>query len=368
MLAKEAYALGVETVDVRYRNVAHEREMFLGAPEEFKLYEPKWVTVRAEEIVAHDGAAVILNGNGRLGIMDDVDPKYPSGFRSAYMKSNEPYSSRRRSMVQPWTIIDVPTEAWAKKLGMSIEELWEFLFTVSGAASGDGLAYAASVNDAIQKRCKILNSLKITRLLFLGKGNNLTVGLSPKAVWLGGRHQAEDGTWFEANWPSFEIFTTPDWRQTEGGIRVTLPSVLSGPVVDGLGVVFTKGRVSAYEATKGKEAFESLITQDEGASQLGEIALVGLDSPLSKYDYPHYCGLLDENKRCHMAFGNAYPAALEGGVTASAEELAELGCNKSEVHHDMMISDKDTYVFAYNAKGEMVAQLIKLGEWTEEFL
>ncbi|MDB5266231.1 MAG: hypothetical protein JWN89_46 [Parcubacteria group bacterium] len=368
VLAKEAYALGVETVDVRYRNPELERAMFLGAPETHKLYEPKWVSVRAQEIVDHDGARIALKGNGDLGVMDDVDPKYPSGFKSAYMKANEPYTSRRMKMLQPWTLVDVPTIAWAKKLGTSIEDLWEFLFTITGADRDDSLAQATVFNSSLSRRCDLLNTLGITTLHFVGEGTDLKVGLSSRARWLGGRKESEDGTWFEPNWPTFEVFTTPDWRKTEGVVRVTMPSVLDGPIVEGLRIWFSEGRVSKFTAQTGSEAFGSLISRDDGAAQLGEVACVGLESALSQYTEPHFCTLLDENKRCHIALGEAYASALKGGPAMSQEDLAEIGCNESGVHHDLMISDETTSIFAYDASGNKVAQLMNEGRWLAEFI
>lgn len=372
VLAEEAYALGVETVDVRYRNPALERAMFRGAPEGFKLYEPKWVSVRAQEIVDRDGARIALNGNGNFGVMDDVDSKYPAMFKSAYFEANEPYTTRRMKHLQPWTVVDVPTVAWAKKLGMSINELWEFLFGITGADREDPLAFAREIDQRIHKRRHKLNELMKGGMRILhfisGDDTNLTVGLSSRAVWCGGSHKMEDGTSFEANWPSFEIFTTPDWRGTEGTVKVTMPSVLYGPIVDGLKVTFDQGRVVDFSASQGADAFGSLINTDVGAAQLGEIALVGLDSPLSKFIAPHFCGLLDENKRCHMAFGEAYASALEGGAQASAEELRMLGCNVSKVHHDMMISDEHTEVWACTEDGHELTRLMLDGRWTEEFL
>lgn len=376
VLAEEAYRLGVETVDLRCRNPWLERAMFRGAPEDFKLYEPKWVTARAEEIVARDGARIALNGNGHLGVMDDVEAKYPSMFQSAYFKANEPYTSRRMAGLQPWTILDVPTIAWAEKLGISIRELWDFLFHVTGADLEDPFVFVSDVDESLQRRCQKLNRLMsqgMRMLHFIG-GNgeegdtNLMVGLSPKARWLGGSKSSEDGTRFEANWPSFEVYTTPDWRKTEGVVKVTMPSSLNGPIVDGLKVEFRNGRIFNFEASAGWHAFFALTSQDDGACQLGEIALVGLDSPLAKYSDPHYCIMLDENKRCHMAFGGAYPSALDGGDTSSPEELRALGCNESDIHHDMMISDEKTTVWACDEDGRELALLIEDGRWTEEFL
>jgi len=376
VLAEEAYRLGVETVDLRCRDPKLERAMFRGAPENFRLYEPKWVTERAKEIVSRDGARIALKGNGDLGVMDDVDSKYPSMFQASYLKANEPYTSRRRAGLQPWTILDVPTIAWANKLGLSIEELWDFLFHITGADLEDPFVFVSEVDESLQRRSWKLNELmsKGMRMLHFIGGNgeegdtSLMVGLSPRAKWCGGSKLSEDGTRFEANLPSFEVFTTPDWRKTEGVVKVTMPSSLNGPIVDGLKVYFREGRVVDFQADVGEEAFRALINQDVGAAQLGEIALVGLDSPLAQYKNPHYCTLLDENKRCHMAFGNGYPSAIRGGAKVAKEELRELGCNESEVHEDMMISDEKTTVWACDEDGRELALLIEDGRWTESFL
>ena len=367
ILAEEAYKLGVETVDVVYRDPALERAQFLGAPEAFKLNISQHISMRAQEIVDQDGACLALNGNGSLGVMDDVDSKYPASLKAMQMKAYEPLTSRRMKMLQPWSILDVPTVAWAHKLGMSIDELWQFLFEVMGANEDDPVGYAVGVSDTLHKRAALLNAGGIHKLLFRGEGTNLNVGLSPHAKWLGGQKQAEDGTWFGANWGSFEIYTTPDWRTVEGTARITMPSVIGGQVVDGLTVDFQNGEVVDFRAEQGASAFENLISHDDGANQLGEIALVGLDSPLAQYREPHFCTMLDENKRCHMAVGKAYAAALNGGTKMSEDELANIGCNDSEVHHDMMISDETTSVFTIDENNNTVAQLMHGGHWLEPF-
>lgn len=368
IMAEEAYKIGVETVDVRYRYPELERAMMRGAPENFKLYFPEWITDGAKRIIERDGARIALNGNGDLGVMDDVDSKYSSRLKSAFMKANEPYSSLRMKMLRPWSILDVPTIAWANKLGMTIAELWEFLFSVTGADIEKSMKFAQDTNNELHRRCDLLDRLGVATLHFVGVGTDLKVGLSPRAKWLGGRKQSEDGTWFEPNWPSFEVFTTPDWRNTEGVVSMTLPSVINGPIVENLKVWFSNGRVVDFSASSGAEAFSSLISTDNTACQLGEIALVSMASPLSKYAFPHFCGMLDENKRCHLAFGEAYPAALEGGNIATSEELSEMGCNESDIHHDMMISDETTSIFAYDSEGNRLAQLMQSGHWLNEFL
>jgi len=76
--------------------------------------------------------------------------------------------------------------------------------------------------------------------------------------------------------------------------------------------------------------------------------------------------MLDENKRCHIAVGDAYEACLEGGATASDEELEALGCNNSVKHHDMMISDKTTSLVAIGYDGKKT-QLMEKGHWLSPY-
>ena len=367
ILAEEAYKLGVKNVEMLFRYPELERAQFLGAPGDQKLYVPFTVAVWANEVLKTDGARLRLDGMGELGTMDDVNPQYPTKYDTTFRKAMEPLRTRHMKGLQPWSILDVPTKAWADKLGTTVEKLWEFLFEVSGADRDDAMTYPLNVSKKLHERCDYINTLGIHTLHFVGDGTDLKVGLTEKARFIGGRKCAEDGTWFEPNWPSFEIFTTPDWRKTEGEVRLTMPTCIDGPIVEGLSVTFSKGRIVDFIAEKGSDAFRALINFDTGAAHLGEIALVGLDSPLSKYKEPHYSIMLDENKRCHMAVGQAYPMCLEGGTTMSPEELSALGCNMSDVHHDMMISDETTSVYALDVNGKKITQLIKDGHWTGEF-
>ena len=59
---------------------------------------------------------------------------------------------------------------------------------------------------------------------------------------------------------------------------------------------------------------------DEGASYLGEVALVPHNSPISNSQLLFFNTLFDENASNHLAIGSAYPTCLEGGQLLSEEE------------------------------------------------
>jgi aminopeptidase len=111
---------------------------------------------------------------------------------------------------------------------------------------------------------------------------------------------------------------------------------------------------------------ESYLKSDEGANRLGEVALVGIDSPIFESGLTFQEILYDENAACHIAVGSAYKGCLQGGASMSDEECAALGCNTSSVHTDIMISNEEIDVQAVLESGEMIDLLVR-GRWVGEF-
>jgi aminopeptidase len=106
-------------------------------------------------------------------------------------------------------------------------------------------------------------------------------------------------------------------------------------------------------AKKGEEILKNAISVDEGASYLGEVALIPYNSPISNQGILYYETLFDENASCHLAFGEAYPC-LEGGADMSEEELKERGLNSSSQHVDFMVGTADLSIVGITHEGEEV--------------
>ncbi|MGA1780714.1 MAG: aminopeptidase, partial [Planctomycetota bacterium] len=167
---------------------------------------------------------------------------------------------------------------------------------------------------------------------------------------------------FEPNIPTEEVFTTPDWRRTEGRCRVTRPFLVNGKLIEDLHLEFKEGVVSKVEASSGRDTYAEYISSDPGASRLGEVALVGIDSPVFRSGLVFQEILFDENAACHIAVGSAYKTCLQGGESMSEAELEAVGCNVSSAHTDMMISDEQVDVVARTHAGETVP-LLEKGQW-----
>ena len=125
---------------------------------------------------------------------------------------------------------------------------------------------------------------------------------------------------------------------------------------------FKDGTLVNFSADEGEETFREYTKSDEGATRLGEVALVGIDSPVFKSGLVFQEILFDENAACHIAVGSAYKFCVDGGDEMSKEELASIGCNESTVHTDMMISSEEVDVEATTYSGEAI-KLIEKGSW-----
>ena len=105
-----------------------------------------------------------------------------------------------------------------------------------------------------------------------------------------------------------------------------------------------------------------MIAMDEGAAQIGELALIPNDSPISNLGILFYNTLFDENAACHIAFGAGYPTNIRGGASMTRAQLMEKGLNDSAIHEDVMIGAPDTHVTGITKSGEEVT-IFDNGEW-----
>jgi aminopeptidase len=122
------------------------------------------------------------------------------------------------------------------------------------------------------------------------------------------------------NVPSGEIFTGPVEDSAEGHIRYDFPVCEGGREIDGIRLVFRKGRVMEATATKNQDYLLKMLDMDPGARRLGELG-IGTNYGIRRF----IKNILFDEKiggTIHLALGESYPET--GGV------------NKSALHWDMI--------------------------------
>ncbi|MEM1202077.1 MAG: aminopeptidase [Acidobacteriota bacterium] len=335
--------------------------------------EQQWL----DEIVTTRGALISLRGDEDPRLMRQVSEDEPERHgiftRSSQRKGKVFLHHGVNRSLCPWVVAAAVTPAWARQVFPerdtqdAVDRLWDLVFQFTHADHGDAADRAAEKDRRLHARRRQLDALRIRELRVTGGGSDLRVGLSPKARWRGGSKETAFGQTFNANVPSEENFTTPDRRVTEGRLVATMPfRTKAGLLVKELVMHFEAGRLTHFTASEGAASFERWIDSDDGARYLGEFALVGQDSPIAKSGLFFEHTLLDENAWPHVAIGQAYATALEDGEHLSARELAELGCNTSSIHTDIMFGSPEVSVTASTAEGDV--PLIERGRWTAAFL
>ena len=256
-----------------------------------------------------------------------------------------------------WTLGVYPTRAMAEKASLTLEDYGRLIQKACFLNRVAPLDHWGHVDRQITNIKKWLNKMKIRTLHIESRKVDLEVQIGEKRQWLGlsGR-----------NIPSFEIFTSPDWRGTRGYFFADSSSFKSGVLVEGVKLQFEKGRVIQSDAEKGARFLKAQLSIDTGAKQLGEFSLT--DRRFSKIDHFMANTLFDENYggrhgNCHVAVGSSYIQAFSGNrrQIKSAQKRA-LGFNQSAIHWDMVNTERKI-VTAHLAGGKSKV-IYENGEFT----
>lgn len=150
--------------------------------------------------------------------------------------------------------------------------------------------------------------------------------------------------------------------KAEGVVHASKPLVYNGNVIEDFYFVFREGKVVECHAKKGEEVLKSILTLDEGASYLGEAALVPFSSPINETGLLFFNTLYDENACCHLAIGRGFPMLYPNFRKYSADDILSFGINRSLSHVDFMIGTADLSIIGTKENGEEV-QIFKNGTW-----
>jgi len=371
MAVEEAWKRGASYVNLDLLDSRTTRLRIEHSEDKDLDFVPAYVTDKYKEIVDKTGANLAIRGSEYPDLMADLPTKKVNNLRLSNHKAIKYFYDEGigKSKVH-WSLANGATPRWAVKIFPDLEleeackKLWEEIFKACRADKENCLELWKEHNDKLHARSKLLNDLELNTLHFTGPGTDLKVGLSKLALFKGGGDESPRGVEYEPNIPTEEVFTTPDKRRTEGEVRATRPFLINGVLIENLELQFEGGKITKFSASNGTETFKEYISSDTGASMLGEVALVGTDSPIFQSGLVFQDILYDENAACHIAVGSAYKFCLKGGESLSKEQLAEIGCNESMVHTDMMISSAEVDVVGTTYAGEEV-QLIEKGQWVK---
>lgn len=243
-----------------------------------------------------------------------VDPARLSKFSAANAPLMAKFFERSASGKLRWVGTQYPTLGAAQDAEMSLDQYEDFVFRAGLLHLPDPAAAWRQISERQQRLADWLNKKKSVRFRApapegAAEPTDLTVSV-------------DGSTWIncagDSNFPDGEVFAGP--KGVDGVVHYTFPGVYQGREVEGIRLKFKGGRVVEASAKKNEEFLIKMLDQDEGARNLGEIA-IGTNYAIKEFSKNT---LFDEKigGTFHAAVGAGYP---ESGST-----------NKSGLHWDMV--------------------------------
>ncbi|MBQ4049431.1 MAG: aminopeptidase [Clostridia bacterium] len=368
-ITEAAYKAGARKVMVLWRHDKLSRLGYLYQDEATLTEVPDWVVASRDYIIDNKSAYVNIISDDP-DIMNGIDAELITKVGRASSKALTRFRESTSTNTTRWCLVAYPQEAWAKQIfpdlepQAALEKLWDHVQRTMRLDTPDPIAAWKEHENNLKKRSDILNNAKIVKFHYKNSiGTDFSIGMPKGYIFTGAVELSSTGVPFTANMPTEEVFSTPDRMTAEGTLVSALPLVHGGKIVDKFSLTFKNGRIVDYKAEVGQDVLKGIIETDEGAHYLGEIALVGYNSPIQNLKTLFYKTLFDENASCHFAIGRGFPACYTNGLNMTKDELLEKGINNSLEHVDFMVGTADLSITATTEDGkEMV--IFKDGDWT----
>jgi aminopeptidase len=323
--------MGVHPVQRITASPAMEHSFFTRASEPQLTY----IAPGEEELTRSLNGAISLLAPESLTHLQDVDPEHIGRAVLAKKKLRDILDERENQGEFGWTLCLLPTEELATNAGLAPQEYAGQIIKACYLDYPDPVREWQRIFSEAGEIKEFLNSLDIERIRVESDRCDLELSPGRERQWVGISGH---------NIPSFEIFTSPDWRSTRGVFFMDQPSFRSGNLVRNLRLEFEDGRVSKVEAETGQEFVEKQLTIDENSDKLGEFSLT--DTRFSRIDRFMAHTLFDENfggtyGNCHIALGASYAETYaRGGKNLTPERKEDLGFNDSALHWDLVNTER----------------------------
>ena len=366
-LAKAGYKAGAKIVKIRWMDEEIEKLNYQYASLETLTDIPKY-EIDSRNYLVENGFCRVAVSAEDPSAFKNLDAQKIGEVAKARAKAYKKYFDVVMANGIRWCVVSVPTLNWAKQVfpnAKDPEKQLELAIEKTMRLDSDNPTKAWEEHiKTLEKRAEYLNKMDFEYIRFKnGLGTDLTVGLADGHKWLSANELAKDGVNFVANMPTEEVFTAPHRLKVEGVLKSAMPLCENGQVIDDFTITFKKGEIVSYSAKKGYDTLKQLIETDQGTLRLGEIALIGKNSPIAQSGILFYNTLFDENASCHLAIGKAYPTTVWGGESMTKSQLKSRGVNDSNEHVDFMIGTPDLLVTGIK-KDKTEVNLFTDGEWT----
>ncbi len=328
------------------------REFYqLASPDQLKFFPATYLKGRVKQ--ADHFLMVLAETNYHE--LEGIDPRLIMKRNMIFKPYKDWRDAKENKGKLTWTIGLYPTPAMANEAKLSLYQAWQQVIKACFLNYRDPVEKWQRVQKKSDQIRRKLNKLEIVSVNIKSKETDLNITIGENRQWLGGGGR---------NIPSFEIFTSPDWRGTNGYIYFDQPLYRQGNLIKNIKLVFKDGLVVESSAGYGEKYLRELI-KTPNSNKIGEFSLT--DKRFSKINQFMAETLYDENfggefGNTHIAIGASYKDTYNGKLNKlSDKDWENLGYNDSSVHTDI-ISTQNRIVTATLKSGKQIV-LYKDGQF-----
>ena len=237
-----------------------------------------------EALLQQLNGSIFLYAPESITHLSSIDPKRIGRVAVARKPLRDILDQRDDQGLFGWTLCMVPTPELAHHAGLSLEK---YTAQVAQACFLNRTQPLDHWQEIFRRALAIkqwLNSMDVESWHVASDKIDLQITPGAARQWIGLSGH---------NIPSFELFTSPDWRGTQGVYHANQPSYRSGNFVADVTLEFRKGRVTAASAAQGQSFLRQQLAMDPGACRVGEFSLT--DRRFSKITRFMANTLYDEN-------------------------------------------------------------------------
>ena len=288
-----------------------------------------------ETLLNHLNGSIFLYSPESITHLSGIDPKRIGHAALARKPMRDILDRRDEKGLFGWTLCLVPTPELARQAGLSLSEYTTQVIKACFLNRTRPLDHWQDILRNAVSLKKWLNHMPVQTYHVESERIDLQITPGEQRQWIGLSGH---------NIPSFELFTSPDWRGTRGVYHANQPSYRSGNYTDGVTLEFKKGRVVSARAEQGESFLRQQLAMDTGAARVGEFSLT--DRRFSKITKFMANTLYDENfggrnGNCHIALGSSYSDTFRGKpADLSPEMKKDLGFNTSALHWDLVNTER----------------------------
>lgn len=327
VLYKNIVKMGLNAV-LRYGMNINMEKTFYG---ESNLKQLKFVSPGDPEFYKALNGGIHLRAPESLTHLKDIDPKRIGAVALSRKHLRDILRDREEKGLYGWTLCMMATEAMAYHAGITFDQYESAIVKACYLDKDDPVKEWKRILKDSSVIKKWLNKLPVKKFHIESANCDLIIKRGEHRRWLGVSGH---------NIPSFELFMSPDWRETEGVYYADQPSYRSGNYVEGVKLYFRDGKVEKVDTKIGEDFVKAQIAIDAGAKSIGEFSLT--DKRFSRINQFMANTLFDENfggsyGNCHIALGASYTDTFDGDPSAlTKKNKMKLGFNDSALHWDLV--------------------------------